>query len=181
MVINDLLDAIVTTIHAELPGLSTVETHPGQFTLEELEHFMVSTPAVRVALLGIERSVPVSDGQRDATLVLTAFVVTTDAHLLSRDRAANNIVEALVNLIPQNKWGVTECVFGAGEAKGHNLYSADIREKGVTIFAIRWEQTVRLGTDFWDQPGVLPTELYVGIAPDVGPGHEADYTLIGDP
>jgi hypothetical protein len=40
---------------------------------------------------------------------------------------------------------------------------------------VRWEQKVRLNTE--DASGIVPSELYYGFAPDIGPDHIDDYRL----
>ncbi len=177
MILQDVLDAIVSGIHTALPELYQCKSHPGRFTLDELRSFAVATPAVLVSLIGISKSVPVGDGTRDATVVFSAFVITSDQPPLLRDEASRNIVEALCSLIPQNRWQ-HECVHPAGEVTGTNQYSGELRQRGVSIWAVRWDQEVRIGQPFWNDAGVLPPELYVGIDPDVGSAHEGNYTLM---
>lgn len=41
---------------------------------------------------------------------------------------------------------------------------------------VEWRQDIDLGDDYWLQPGdLIPDHIWLGMAPDIGKGHEDDY------
>ena len=55
----DLPDRVADAIRAALPGLREVAAHAGRFDLDELKAFTARAPAVRVALLRVDKGVEV--------------------------------------------------------------------------------------------------------------------------
>lgn len=174
---NGALDAIVATIGAAFPALKTCEKHPGKFDADEIKRQAVRTPAIFVSCLGVADLSDPGTEQSDATLILAAFILTASVPGLTRDDAARNMAEALLIQVPRARWGLT----GAGQAKSvraDNLYSGEIATKGVALWAVVWRQQVRMGTSIWDGTGPVPTQLYLGIAPEIGLAHVDDYVPV---
>lgn len=46
---------------------------------------------------------------------------------------------------------------------------------GFTVWAVEWLHELRLGESIWDGDGVVPVEVMLGYAPQIGTGHEDDY------
>ena len=46
------------------------------------------------------------------------------------------------------------------------------------VWAVEWDQQVDLGANIWAGEGVTPQTVSIGFAPDIGPGHEANYSDI---
>lgn len=180
--VNDYLDAVVVAIKAALPELASCETHPGRFTQQELHLFATQTPAVRVALLSVPSVEMRPDRTRYLTLTLAAYVATINRPQLRRDVAAQNIVQALALLIPDNAFISTGTGTGAEAFRAENLYAGGEESKGCTIWACTWTQGLCVGEDVFgpDENFVVPTELYLGFDPDTGPDHVDDYILVDE-
>ena len=169
---------IVATIKRILPELEECKPHPGRFTREELEKFRVKSPSAHVALPSIRN--PSSSGgvlqcSVKTVMVLTAKNTVGDGNKsLSRSEAALNMVAAILVALPTATLGA-----GVGPAEdivADNLYNGGDSKQGVAMWAIHWTNTVTLASKTED--GVLPSELYLGFAPDIGTGHEGDYILL---
>jgi Domain of unknown function (DUF1834). len=173
-----LRESVITQIQAALPTFN-VEGHFGRFNGAELTRFLVAAPAIRVAILGLSDS---SDGADEDALEAVArigiYIVTKDGDLKgSRDAAICAAAERIVLLALGQRWGLAFCR-PARPAIAQNLYSEDTLAKGVALWAIDLRQPVSLtlpeGTGGGDPEGAL-TELYIGLAPDIGPAHIDDY------
>ena len=175
MRIFDLLTAIKTDVKGHITSLKACELHGGRFDRAELKRIAGRTPAIYIAALGHSRSDDPGTGERDIDLSLAAFVVTADRRGLPRIEGAINLVESLLTLIPGNRWGQSG-VFGAAQAASNNFYSGDIDKQGVALWGVSWRQTLRLGQSAWDATGTLPTQVYLGLEPKIGLGHEKDYS-----
>ncbi len=164
MKFKELRQAIIDKINAELPELKAVSPHPGRFNLDELKRIATKLPAVRVALMGTPTVNILETGENEAVLRLAAFVVTGDRRQLPKDEAALAIVESLLVFIPGQRWGVK----GAMDAKGvkaDNLFSGKVERQGVAMWAVTWEQSIRIGQGVWGG-GVIPLEVYVSDDPE---------------
>jgi len=173
--LDDLRQAIADSIKTKLPDLRDCRPHAGRFDVKELRRMATRTPAVLIACLGVSESVLRESGECDADLVMAAFVVTADVKGLPKDVSALNIIEFLMLYIPGKQWGLGGKVFQAREVQAQNMYSGEVDQAGVAMWAAIWRQKVRLGETVWDEAGVLPTHIYFGIAPEIGIGHEDDY------
>lgn len=171
-----LRDNIIEQIKGILPGTS-VEGHLGRFSEGDLSRFLLAAPAVRVGVLGIESPQPTSDDGVDYRACIGIYVVTKDvAAAGSRDETSVAAVEAILKLTDRNRWN---CRFAKpeGRATAQNLYSAAALSSGIALWAIDLRQPVRLSSR-QEEDGTLP-RLWLGLAPDIGAGHQDDYTLIG--
>lgn len=179
MVICDLRKAACKVLSGILPDLGECRPHAGRFDADELRRLSARTPAVYVAVLGIPKVANLGTAEKglDLDLSMAAYVVTSDARGLSRDEAALNITEALVFAIDGNRWGIPG-VGPAHEVKAANLYSGRLDRTGVAMWAVTWRQEVRISGAGADDDGVVPSELYYGIAPEIGAQHKDDYTRV---
>lgn len=175
---DDLRKAIADSIKSKLPDLRDCRPHAGRFDLVELRRVAAKTPAVFIACMGVNVSELRESGECDADLVMAAFVVTADAKGLPRDVSALNIVEFLLLYIPGKQWGLDGKAFKAREVQAQNMYSGEVDKTGAAMWAVLWRQKVRLGESVWDETGILPSQVYFGIAPNIGIGHENDYWKI---
>ena len=176
MSLTTLLDTITEALGAVLPELD-IETHRGRFDEGELKRFMISAPALRLAILGLSNPEPAGGGACDWTVRIGAMLVTRDTPALPRERAASAIVQTVLLTALQNNWGF-DWVYPAKPASARNLYSQALDKAGALIWAIEWDQVVRLERPRGELQ-VVPSELYVGIVPETGPDHVADYIEIG--
>lgn len=46
---------------------------------------------------------------------------------------------------------------------------------------VEWQQIIHLGSNVWGDDGAIPQRVFVGIAPNIGFGHEDDYIEVTDP
>lgn len=176
MGINAALEAISARLKEVFPGLKACEVHPGRFDEPELKRTATRTPALFVACIGVGKIEPVETEQVDVDLLLGAFVVTASTPALPRDAAARNLVEAILLMLPTERWGLAGCG-EAKEAHAENLYGSGSDAQGVALWAVGWRQKLRLGTSVW-AGGTLPAQLYLGITPDIGAAHVNDYVAV---
>ena len=135
--------AVVSAIKARVPSVA-VEEHGGRFDAAELKRVAVRAPAVFVAVLGVG-DVRELGGEIGAALNMGAFVITTSASSAPRDEAALAIVQALLGLVPGNRWGRAEG--NPDRITAENLFSSTIDKRGVAMWAVSWRQRTTI-TDF---------------------------------
>lgn len=155
---KDLREAIIMEIRGKLPELQAVSSHPGRFNLDELKRIVTQLPAVRLALMGIPRVDNLQTGENEAELRLAAFVITGDRRQSTKDSSVLAIVESLLTFIPGQHWGI-KGVMDARNVKADNLFSGSVERQGVALWAITWDQSIRISKNIWEG-GVIPSELY---------------------
>lgn len=142
---------ICDRINTHLPDLRECEPHPGRFDLKELKAFMAKAPAVRVALLGIDRPREAGGPTWAHPVRFAAFIITKGTGALEGDAAAIAIAQAVVTLINGQRWG-SNCLGQPESLRAQNLYSAGIRKQGVFLWAVDWTHMCQLHN------GSVPTE-----------------------
>lgn len=143
--ITAALTTITEAIAQALGSEIDVQEHPGRFTEEELTKILLKPQSVRVAVEQVPKMDVEGTGLRGATLRFSAVVICADRRGSDRHQAALNIVEQLAALIPYAVWN-DRARFKAVEPKNitaDNLYSGDIRGKGIAMWALSWEQAIR--------------------------------------
>jgi len=160
---DDLLaafpDLVAECIRGHLPRLKTCEGMLGGFDLDELKRTGLASPAVLVSRLGVRPRDTLSGPHRRVTLAMAAFVVTRDEMGLKRDTALSNITAALIQLIPDQYWGLA----GVGEAERVEeriLINRAARQVTASLAVVTWDQPVTLAA--LPDSMVLRPELYLG-------------------
>lgn len=176
MSLNDFLKAVASELESYFPDVKSSEVHGGQFNLRELAKFSTKSPAFRVALYEFD-STPVGGGEVDHACGLSLAVITTDKKGLPREEGAVNLTERITQILASGERFGFSGAFPSESVSARNLYGGELSAKGVQLWEIRWRQTVRLGEPE-QADGVLPSELYIGFAPEIGADHEDDYLLI---
>lgn len=174
---NELLDGIVADLKTRFPELRTCSVHDGSLDPAEVARIGTRTPAMFVSCLGIPALENPGTGQADAAMELAIYIVTASTPQLPRGVAGRNLVDALLAYLPDARWGLA----GIGEVSAiaaENHFTGDVDSTGVALWSVAWRQISRLGTDIWDSSGVMPTELYVGLEPNLGTEHISDYDLV---
>lgn len=175
----DLLGLLPATVCAAikdlLPDLRECEPHEGKYSLEELKREGLPSPAVKVSCLGAKQDKTFAGAPATFMLQMAAYVVTRDSLRMRREVAAANICQTIMTLVPEQDWGLA----GLGRARSaalHSLVSTKVKSKGVSLWAVTWQQPIS-----FHQPALQPLgmALYVGIDPAIGPDHTATYEIVG--
>lgn len=174
---NTLLNAIVTDLRNRFPDLKTCEVYDGALDSAELARSAVRTPAMFVSPIGIPVIENPGTEQADAVVELAIYVVTKTEPQLPKGVAARNLIDGLLTLLPNARWGLAS-VGEVSAIAAENPYSKLLDGSGMALWSVSWRQVNRLGTDIWDVTGVMPTELYVGLEPALGPDHLTDYDQV---
>ncbi len=165
-----LHDAIIADLAATFPALPTCVAWP---------HLArkIRIPAVYIELVEM---VPADDRgteQLALTARFTAWIVfdrtAQDDHL----QAANLAASVAHRIYKAGRFGQV-----VGPAKITHIGADDFKPEfiGYTVWSVEWTHDLRLGESIWDGSGVLPVEVYLGITPEIGLGHEADYFRVNE-
>jgi hypothetical protein len=160
---NQLHEAVTAALKGLLTGVS-VEEHSGPFDLDELKAYGAKAPAVRVSLTGPSPTAARSTGNREATLVVAAYIITKAAPNRPAFKDANDIAERIAANVHNKTFGCAFCE-PPKDVVIDNLYSGKVREfaGSLALQSVSWTQLVQFGVETAPVPvaGVLLPETFV--------------------
>ena len=158
--------AIIDTIKDHFSGKVQVISYP-------LETSEIRTPVVLLEMESAEEGQDPGDDRLALRCRMAAHCVlgfqTDDIGMEIRSFAAQLFV-----LLTDNKYGLGSEV---SWPEGLELNPGEFKpgKAGFESWCVIWEQTIYLGESEWDDNGVVPEIVMLGIAPDIGIGHDPDY------
>jgi hypothetical protein len=172
--IEEIHARIVAAIQAKFPDLQTVE-----FYREDRD--ALPAPACLLDMQEFEDAPDVDPGT-DQLAVRCRFEAdlilgfrTPQAKLSARVLAA-----ALAQFISND---LRRIVTRMGPPEAIHAYRSDFKPEldKYEVWCVEWRQVVHLGESVWTNEGVIPTTVWTGISPDIGTGHEPDYSQVAPP
>lgn len=172
--LEQLHDAIVDAIKLQFPDLQTVEFYSDQRT------DAIPKPACLLELSEMDAAPDLDPGTEQIALDCrfeARFVIgfrTVKAKLEVRKLAG---AFAAWLRKENHRWGLPVApaqVIGCYQ----DDFSPDLDQ--YECWRVEWRQVIHLGESVWnDEPGAeVPTTVYVGFEPDVGPAHIDDYVQL---
>lgn len=147
------LIADLGTTFAPIP----VEPHFGPFDLAALKTFGARAPVVKVSITGPNQTRARSSGDREADIVVAAYVITKATAGLSADDAALDLAEAVAARIHKKTFGL-KFVEPPQDVQIDNLYSGKLGEAAganLALFSVSWQQLVIFGAATAPDPATL--------------------------
>ncbi|MHA6195536.1 hypothetical protein ACX3YG_14320 [Pseudomonas wadenswilerensis] len=138
----------------------------------------IVTPAVLLELVEIRPAGGVTGGRTPLELNMSAHCVLSAA-TDNVQREIRNFAAQLLCLVDGNRWGLGSAVTRAGELEAFpGMFTPG--EKGFESWVVNWKQTVHLGSVWSLPPETLPQTVWLGQAPNIGPGNESSYVQVTD-
>lgn len=164
--LTEIIDSLVTRLAAELPGVNVTPDPPTGRSLR--------LPALVVELTEID---PVGNQGDTRTLIEARFelrVIVDPAgprpHLAVRELAARALHVA---------YNLRRIAPGHGHIRMLRAGEDGFRPEldGYQVWVVEFAAEIALG-ELEPEGPPPPTEVWIGYDPDIGTGHEADYTLL---
>ena len=175
---DDLLaslpDIVAAEIRKALPGLRDCRGMAGRLDSEEVKRQGIAAPAVLVSRIRARQDRTGAGPHHSYRLQMAAFILCKDELGLMRDRAAANIAQALLRLIPDNVWCRPDDLAPAEAVAEEPLVTAASGKAALALTAVTWEQVISV-EPFEAAPAIRPS-LYVANRSDAAGG---DYEQIG--
>lgn len=168
-------DAIVSRVRSTIPALRTCEPHGGDFTKDELDRYTTNTPACLVVCLGMQSSQDLG-GEPLRSYRWAVFVVARDLPRgapqmpVAKADVGLSISDAVARLVASERWNGTAGT-AASSIRTQNLYSAASDRRGVTFWAVTWEQAPDDDDELLDV-STLPDFLRIHTDYDLAPADE---------
>lgn len=137
-ILSVLPNKIRDDMAAALPRLKSCEVHWGKLDLVELKKRGIGTPGILIAPQGLREKQHLAGGALIFGLSMAAYIATRGA---KKEAHAANLSAALLKVIPDNDWEMT----GVGQAEDlrwHVLDTPQIRDTGLTLWAVTWLQPI---------------------------------------
>lgn len=160
-------DAQVAAFKEAMPMLKQVSDYAPELLTG---HASITTPSILIEAVSIKPGKTVSGGR-------LALVVEFAAHCilsLKTDRIqleVRNLAARTLQIIHKNRWGLDNAQLPDQLSAYPGMFSEKL---GFESWVVSWEQEFHLGEvdlgDDW-----LPSEVYIGEAPNIGADHKDDY------
>lgn len=160
-------DAMEAAFLEAMPWLKTVDAYKplqgGQ---------AVTSPAVLIEAVEMQPGRKASNGKTPVEVEFAAHCILSVT--TSRvELAIRNFAALVIQFVDGNRWGLGEEVERPTELSAYpGMFKPD--EKGFESWVVNWKQVFHLGEPE-TLPDYLPTDVFIGEYPNVGPGHEDDY------
>lgn len=177
----------LTTLHAAIKTAIRAEFTEAQ--VPTIDYYTrptktVATPAIFFELTGLTPSADDPGTEQSEMIASFTLYVLVSYRTEAAKMAVRELAGKLCNLIYYNRWGLK---IGAAELTGAQPDQFSVEPGGsgngsmqcFETWSIDWTHEILLGTSVWDtDPEPIPTEVYVGIDPDIGPDHIDDYQQV---
>jgi len=178
--IDSVVDNIKTTFSDRL---NTCVSLPGYLETTDLTVIHENTPGVFIAPVGSGEIVRVETGETDITLQMVAYLLVVNNNSLQREQIAQDLVSDLLHYIAMSgqRWGVVNAhpttavesadVHGLSKdfepnvrdwrlgaavlARAADLYGSTDPVSNLALWAITWEQMLRVGANAYDTTGEI--------------------------
>ena len=174
--IDSLISAVVVSLRTRFPELIRCQSLAGYIETTSPADIHKDTPGVYVASLGTGDVVAVETGERDIVVRMVAYLISVSEKSQQREVQAQILITNLLDHISWQRWGLPNAhparevqsndVYGLTEnfephikdwrldvsvlARAADLYGGDDPVSYLTLWAITWEQMLRVGTNIYD-------------------------------
>lgn len=176
--INTFITAVVDSLSNRFPELNTCAALSGYLETTDLTVIHANTPGLFVASVGTGEILAVETGESDVTLQMVAYLLVVDSDSLQREKTAQELMTGLLTCISAGgqRWGVAQAhptraiesadVHGLTKnfephvkdwrlgtavlARAADLYGATDPVSNLALWAITWEQVLRIGDNDFD-------------------------------
>jgi hypothetical protein len=169
---KNYFETLIAGLKAQFPSVPTIEEYP------QLRK-KITAPSILVDLADLTPLADPGTGQLTLSARFEARVILDQVpspdgvkSVLALDLAA----AVAQYLFTRGRWGE------AGSAGEFRVEPDQFKPElaAYCAYLVEWTHEIRLGTSVWTGDGVTPTQIYVGLDPEVGSGHEDDYVEVVD-
>jgi hypothetical protein len=135
----------------------------------------IITPGILLELEDIQAEDPDDTGteQLPVTLNFNAYVVLD--YKAGKKQAVKTLAGGVMAFIRGKRWGQP---VGAAAVTGGSPDVIQGKEDDYEVMRVEFSHEALLGVDIWDDDGVVPWKVYLGISPFIGPDNLEHYKLI---
>jgi hypothetical protein len=162
----DVFDSVKTEIYA------------GQFDSLGARNSLITAPSILVSMMDAKVLLDSGTEEIDIDCQWSAFCVMRHVNdVKNRHVTAHDLAEQVALKIAFNRFGI----LSASTPENISIKPINSRffiENGLSVLAVIWKQSARVGDSVWDSGGTLPEEILIGLAPETGQGNEGFYDAL---
>ena len=147
---NKLLNAIKSSIQAEIPEFIDVGIFGGGFNgTRDVKKFTSIAPSLRVALVGLNKSLNLNSNQLETELDLSLIFITKDVKVANSKHAiALSFLERVLLLVKNGNWGIENLyATDINSVNAHNYWGEELMQSDIALWQVNWKQKCVLGID----------------------------------
>jgi hypothetical protein len=160
--LGQLHDAVRSGLQAGLPGVSTVAQYPSDAA-------SLAPPAVSIAMTGLLPGRDPATGETGLAACMQARLIY-DAAPTGAELAVRELSARLAVLLHDQTWGLP-----VGPAQMTGAMPDPEPPQGRCAWLVEWRHAIELGAASWPYPDRSGVTVMLGLDPETGAGHEADY------
>lgn len=135
----------------------------------------IPTPAILLEIEDIMADDPDDIGTEQIAVTLNCNAYVVLDYKAGNKKAVKKLAAAVMAYTRGRRWGQPVGPANVGSAQPDRIPG---KEDDYEVMRVEFVHEALLGTDVFAGEGTLPTELYLGFAPDIGPDHVDDYQLV---
>lgn len=168
--LREYTNAVVAELVAKLPEGVTVDLYDRQKTE------VLKTPGVYIELQPVAEGEDQGEGKQPVVCEMTAYcVLNTATNDVELEVAEMSVV--VMKAIRRNRFGLGRAVnLPEGIESGEAFFSTP--KGGLSSRYVGWSQALFLGESVWKGEALNISEIYIGVAPDIGLDHKDDYERV---
>lgn len=160
---------IIDAINAKFPALATVEAY-------RLDRKSLRVPACLIELTSLDTFTEPDPGTEQLAVMAqfeAKFVISFKQGAANPKLEIRKLAASFAHFAKFQRWG---CPIGPAEILGIYQDDFDPELDQFEVWRVEWQQIIHLGASVWEMPpDWIPTEVYLGFAPNIGPAHIDDY------
>lgn len=156
MKLKEYREAVIAWLKEQDNSFKEIKLHGGVFDEDAVKRFIVKSPSLRIACLGIKDLKKMPSGHWSGHAMMVGYIVASSKGNV--DLEALDYAEEFATLISFADFNIDF----AGPADVQDIsaiYSDSVDKKGVAIAAVSWTQDLILGRDHWVEDIIAPHEF----------------------
>ena len=135
----------------------------------------VPTPAILLEIEDIPADDPDNVGTEQLSVTLNVNAYCVLDYKAPNKKALRTMATNVLAYVRGRRWGQP-----VGPAKAGGAYPDHMRgqEADYEVMRVEFTHEALIGDDIWTGDGPVPTEIWLGYSPDIGPAHIDDYELV---
>ena len=135
----------------------------------------ITTPAILIEIEDIVADDPDDTGTEQLAVMLMCNAYVVLSYKAGNKKALKKFAASVMAYTRGRRWGQP---VGRANVAGANPDAIAGQPDDYECMRVEFSHEALLGADVFAGSGIIPTEVYLGFVPDVGPDHVDDYELI---
>lgn len=143
----------------------------------------IKTPAILLEIEDMPADDPDNVGTEQLAVTLNVNAYCVLSYKAGNKKALRTMAANVLAYVRGRRWGQpvqAAKAIGAfpDRVRGGNPAQPSGVQDDYEVMRVEFTHEVLLGADIWDNDGAVPTEVWLGYAPEIGPDHIDDYDLV---